>query len=132
MSFSFIFVERIPYTVRENSVGLFYAVRSKWFESTHRNKICEYTIIHYLIFFIGIVASLVRAMSHMCFSCPLIPSVRIVSVPCAGFDSMHKDKILFLLIHNCECIVSTRSVRIALILSSFIDETIFTCDGFEL
>lgn len=41
----------ISYTVRENSVGSFYAVRSKWFESTHRNKICEYTIIHYLIFF---------------------------------------------------------------------------------
>lgn len=33
-------------------MGLFYAVRSKWFESTHRNKICEYTIIHYLIFFL--------------------------------------------------------------------------------
>ena len=36
-------------------------------------------------------------------------------LPCAGFDSLRKDKILFLLIHNCECIVSTQSVRIALI-----------------
>ena len=32
-----------------------------------------------------------------------------------GFDSLRKDKILFLLIHNCECIVSTQSVKIALI-----------------
>nr|DAU97006.1 MAG TPA: hypothetical protein [Bacteriophage sp.] len=41
----------------------------KWFESTHRNKICEYTIIHYLIFFYwSVVASLARAVPHMCFS----------------------------------------------------------------
>ena len=64
----------------------------------------------------------------------LIPSARIVSVfstlrgvrlPAQGLDFVLVDK-------DCECIVSTRSVRIALILSSSADEIIFTYDGFKL
>ena len=100
-------------------MGLFYAVWSKWFESTHRNKICEYTIIHYLVFFLLECCGITRESraTYVFFMVVLIPSARIVSIflPCAGFDSLRKDKILFLLIHNCECIVSTQSVRIALI-----------------
>ena len=100
-------------------MGLFYAVWSKWFESTHRNKICKHTIIHYLIFFLLEYCGTTRESraTYVFFMVVLIPSVRIVSMclPCAGFDSLRKDKILFLLIHNCECIVSTQSVRIALI-----------------
>ena len=88
--------------VRENSVGLFYAIRSKWFESTHRNKICEYTIIHYLIFFLLECCGITRESraTYVFFMVVLIPSARIVSIflPCVGFDSLRKDKILFLLI----------------------------------
>ena len=43
------------------------------------------------------MASLVRAVPHMC----CIDTVREDSInffPCAGFDSLRKDKILFLLI----------------------------------
>lgn len=58
-------------------------------------------IIHYLIFFYwNVVASLVRAVPHMCFSW-LFDTVREDSInflPCVWFDSTHKDKILFLLI----------------------------------
>ena len=100
-------------------MGLFYAIRSKWFESTHRNKICEYTIIHYLVFFLLECCGTTRESraTYVFFMVVLIQSARIVSIfftlrrvrlPTQGQDFVLVDK-------DCECFLSTQSVRIALI-----------------
>lgn len=87
----------------------------KWFESTHRNKIYKYTIIHYLIFFYwdcGITRE--SRATYVFFMVVLIPSARIVSIfftlrrvrlPTQGQDFVLVDK-------DCECFLSTQFVRI--------------------